>query len=282
MPIAESITETTDYLADAYTALEEVGATMPKNKNFENLPSTVDTIGAVPVTPPDLSQVLDEAALENLSNIVKQGKAQEYLNLGDQLKVNFNMPGLSYVMPFEVVGFEDAELEDGTTVPAVNLLAYYTSMGTTQWGAAGTTKYSESTLRSYYNGSYTSYLPTVFLACLAPTKVQTYSRSGATDIVYDKLFAPAMAQLGVTDTSYNNASQAAVEGPAFAAYQGSDNAKRLKQAINATGTAQNYWTRTLYSGNSNFFGLVYASGAPDINFYYNSFRVVAACSFAGK
>ncbi len=226
---------------------------------------------------PDLSQVPDAEQLANLKNIVAAGVASEYLTTGQTILVPYG----SYTMPFEVVGFDPVEIEGGDTVPAINLLAKYTNETDSQWGANGSTKYSASTLRSSIT-TYQGKLNADFLACLAKTKVQTYSRDGSTDVVYDKLFAPSMAQLGVTDTSYNNASQAAVEGPAFTAYKGSDNAKRLKQAINATGTAQYYWTRSLYSGNSNNFGLVLTSGAPSYNSYSSSYRVVVACNFIGQ
>lgn len=225
---------------------------------------------------PDLSKVLTKDDLDDIQAIVAAGAASEKFELGQELLVSYG----TYTMPFEIVGFADVEIEGGETVHALNLLSKYTNETGSTWGANGSTKYSASTLRSSI-ATYQGKLNADFVACLANTKTQTYSRDGSTDVVYDKLFAPSMTQLDVTDTNYNNASQAAVEGAAFTAYVGSGNAKRIKQAISATGTVESYWTRSLYSGNSNYFGFVQTSGAPNRNNYNLTARVVVACNFIG-
>lgn len=227
---------------------------------------------------PDLSQPLDEVQLENLQNIVATGKPNKYLQTGQELLVSYG----EYTMPFEIVGFRSVELESGETVPAINLLAKYTSETDSQWGASGYTKYSESILRSSVM-TVQNNLDVDFVACLANTKTQTYSRDGSTDVVYDKLFAPSMAQLGVTDASFNNANQAAVEGPVFNYYWASTATKRIKRAVNATGTDKLYWTRSLYYSESGRFGYITSLGSPGIHGTYNSnYRVVAACNFIAK
>lgn len=221
------------------------------------------------------------ATYEQIAGWIDDGSIQEHCALNDAINVSYG----SYTMTFEVTGFEPILCqvdEEEVTRPALNLLFQYTTENTSAWGNSGSTKYSASALRAFITSATQDKLDPEFIRHLAFTKVQTYSRDGTTDVVYDRLFAPSMAQLGVTDTSYNNASQAAVEGPAFAAYQGSDNAKRLKQAINATGTAQNYWTRSLFSGGSNYFGCVQTSGAPYGSSYGSTSRVVVACNFIGN
>jgi len=230
---------------------------------------------------PDLTKSFAEMTTEertNISNIVKGGLASEFLSLGQSILVPYG----SFVMPFEIVGFEDVVAQiDGAeqAVHALNLLAKYTDETGSQWGANGSVKYSASTLRSYMTTAYQGKLDANFVACLANTKKQTYSRDGSTDVVYDKISAPSMAQLGVTNATFNTAQQAAIEGAAFTAYQGAADAKRVKCAINATTTAQNYWTSSLYSGISNYFGFVQASGAPDSSGCSGTCRVVAACDF---
>lgn len=232
-----------------------------------------------PPLPPsiDISKVLDKDTLYDIQRVVKAGRASEYFNLGDELKVKYS----SYTMPFEIVGFEDVEVEGGETKHAINLLAKYTSETTTAWGGSGSTKYSASTLRTHCTSTYQGKLNSDFVSCLANTRVQTYSRDGSTDVVYDKVFAPSMSQLGVTDTVYNTTQQDATEGPAFAAYKGATNSKRKKQAIDATNTAQNYWTRSVYSADSSGFGLISASGATTRGSYSGSYRVVVACNLVG-
>lgn len=324
--IKATITSAEGHVRAAYDKLEEMGATMPAQKNIENLRHTIFTLpldlpkhtvtfeyadgtsttqevveGDVvvePATPtkegcifkgwyksappvpdvPDLSKVLTKQDLDDIQAIVAAGQASEKFQLGQTLLITYG----SYTMPFEIVGFEDVVAQiDGAeqTVHALNLLAKYTNETSSQWGDSGSTKYSASTLRSYMTTTYQSKLDANFVACLANTKEQTYSRDGSTDVVYDKIFAPSMAQLGVTDASHNTAQQAAVEGPVFTAYERAGNAKRVKNAVEATGSAKNYWTRSLYSDGPNYFGYVIPSGALNYSYYGDTYRAVAACNF---
>lgn len=280
MSTANEILEMRGYLQDAWDAVGEYGVDTSPTHNIENLVTAVESIGEGALPMPDLSQPLDATGISQLQSIVGSGKASEYLSLGDELLVPYG----DYTMPFEVVGFESVVCQvDGVekNIWAVQLLAKYATGGGYPWGASGNTKYSDSNLRSTIQSLQGQYYSASFVGSLGNTKVQTYSRDGKTDIVYDKLFVPSMEQLGVTDATYNTSSQAVIEGPAFTAYQDATNAKRVRQAISDTGTAQSYWTRSLYSFNFNLFGLVQASGAPSDHYYYDSCRVVVACNMIG-
>lgn len=230
---------------------------------------------------PDLSQAPDAEQLANIKNIIAAGVASEYLSTGQNILVPFG----SYTLPLGITGFNPVINHTSAgdkTVPAINLLGELTCDGTTAWGANGSTKYSASQLRTFITTTCQNKFDPAILACLANTKVQTYSRDGSTDVVYDKLFAPSMAELGVASATYNTAQQAAVEGPAFTAYQGAADAKRIRNAVDAAGTAQYYWTRSLYSGNSSNFGFVFTSGAPSGGIYSNTRRVVVACNLIAE
>lgn len=230
---------------------------------------------------PDLSKVLTKQDLDDIQAIVAAGVASEKFNLGDELLISYS----TYTMPFEIVGFEDVIVGSAgneKTVHAINLLSVYTSASDGPYGNSGSVTYSQSNTRTRETQGAASSLDPDFVACLGATKVQTYSRDGSIDVVYDKLFAPSMAQIGVTNTAYNNAQQAAVEGPAFTAYQGSDNAKRVKQAVNATGRGNPYWTRSLYLDNPYYLGFILKSGAPSYDLYNTTLPIVAACNLVGK
>lgn len=277
MTIASNLQRIIDAKAAIKAAIIEKGVEVPDDEKLDTYYSYIDQIVGTPdIFEPDLSQPLDQVQLENLQNIVAAGKASEYLNTGDELLVSYG----DYTMPFEVVGFEDVEVEGGETKPSINLLAKYTDETGSVYGTSNTTKYSASTLRSNITTTYQNKISTDFLACLANTKTQTYY-ADSIDIVYDKLFAPSMAQLGVTDTNYNNASQAAVEGPTFPAYQGSDDAKRIKQSIKSGVTVYGYWMRTFYAAN-NRFGCIFRNGAPTADAYSSNNYVVVAGNFIGK
>lgn len=229
---------------------------------------------------PDLTQVLNEEQYINLSNIVKAGVANEYLKLGDELLIAYD----NTTMPMRVIGFADATVKRGdedVSVPAIQMEMKYGAVGTTDWATSGSVNYSASKLKAYIEGQVQTKFAADFLACLGETRVQFCTRSNTADVSYCKLFAPSMAELGVTNASYNTAQQASIEGPAFEYYQGATDAKRVKQAIDATGVAQNYWTRSIYSGGSSYFGYIFTSGAPNSNRYAYAIRAVAACNFIG-
>lgn len=218
--------------------------------------------------------------LVNLSKIVQAGKASEYLKQGDTLLIPYG----SHIMPFEITGFRPAVCEvngQEATYSSINLLSQYTLYNGSTWGNAANTKYSASNLRTYITTTAQESLDQSFIECLGFTRVQTYSRDGSTDKVYDKLYAPSMDQLGVANTANNSSSQAAVEGPVFTAYQNATNDMRIRRVLNTPTVARAYWTRSLYASNSEYFGNISTVGSP----YYSRFSVdnyiVLGCDFIG-
>lgn len=283
MSIASNLQRIINAKSAIKAAIIDKGVEVPDTEKLDAYYSYIDQIGGESNNffEPDLSQPLDQAQLDNLQNIVSAGKASEYLNLGDELLVNYG----KYVMPFEVVGFEDVEVEGGATKPAINLLAKYTD----ETGSARTSgeglAYADMQLQTYITTTYQNKLDANFVACLAQTKTQMYKRDGSVDVAYSKLFAPSMENLGVTDTACNTVQQAAVEGPAFTAYQSSTNDTRKKHSINAnlpTDAFYAYWTRSLCPSKSNNYGAISVAGVPVGNGLFTTLRVVVACNFIGK
>ncbi len=233
------------------------------------------TVKLVTLKPVDKNNV----DLDNLSKIVQEGKASEYLVVGDLLQ----MPMTDGKMPFRVVGFEDKVVRIGDedkTVHAINFDTAYTE-SYSEWGHNTNGKYSESILRTAVKTQIEDQMSPELLGCIGVTKVQSYNRDGTTDTTYDKFFAPSIAELGVTDTAYNGTYQKQVEGPAMTYYEGSDNSKRIKNRRDATTTAAPYWTRSIYLPTSKNYSLIYYAGEPADSI--NSSRyVAAACNFIGK
>ena len=64
------------------------------------------------------------------------------------------------------------------------------------------------------------------------------------------LYLPSWAELGISvnDVPYTNEICAEANEKQFSMYTG--NNQRIKKTFNNTGTAQNYWTRSAYSGSS--------------------------------
>lgn len=227
---------------------------------------------------PDLSEPLTAQQYNDLKEIVRAGEASVSYNEGDTILVSYGV----YTMPFVITGFETVTTNTGSK-PAINLLAKNVTDSGTTWGDNGTQPYSQSNLRDFIANTLESKLDPNFLAGLGTTEIKTYSRDGATDTVYDKLFAPSMAELGVTNTSYNTAEQAAVEGPAFTSYNGASNSDRKKTPINGNDPYYfGYWTRSLYTGGANMFGYIGSmDGYPNHMANNIEHRVLLACNFTG-
>lgn len=247
------------------------GVDVPESAKIEEYPEYIAQITG-DSSIPDLSKVLTKDDFEIIQNIIDAGKAREKFKLGDEFLVSYG----SYTMPFEVVGFEDVEVEGGETKLAINLLAKYTSETASAWAINGSTTYSASVLRARVTTTYQNKLNSDFVACLADTKTQTYSRDGTTDIVYDKLFAPSTAQLGATGDDYHEE----IEGPVFTAYQGVEDIKRAKSAVDGDGTPVLYWSRTL-SNFDKYCHNIAPSGRFGNSADGNTLPIVVACNFIG-
>lgn len=80
-----------------------------------------------------LSELIDKAAsdatstrtLREIHNIVRAGDAARAFDIGDQINVSYNDGSRDYVLPFDIVHFEDVELEDGETVPGMFIQCHY-------------------------------------------------------------------------------------------------------------------------------------------------------------
>lgn len=280
-----SIQEQLSRIQEAKTAIRQTiiskGVEVPEAAKINEYADYIAQITAGQVIPdtPDLTKELTAWDLVDIKAIVAAGIADQRFELGQTLLVKHG----KYTMPFEIVGFNDVTAQiDGAekTVHALNLLSQYACVDSTRY-ANTMVPYSESTLRQTMvnlNNNFDSY----FLDCLANTKVQTYNQDGSTDTVYDKLFAPSMTQLGITDATYNTAEQAAVEGPVFTTYQDADDAKRVKYAVNAVSTARTYWTRSLFLSLVNNYAAISTNGfATGLGSYSGMAYPVLACNLIG-
>ena len=65
------------------------------------------------------------ATLNEIHEIVQAGDAPNVFNYGDQIFVNYNNGSNDYILPFDVVHFDDVVLEDGETVPGMFIQCHY-------------------------------------------------------------------------------------------------------------------------------------------------------------
>ena len=67
--------------------------------------------------------------LNEIYNIVTNGKAPDVFNYGDQINLNWNDGTNDYVLPWDVVHFGDFELQDGETKPGMVIQSHYALQG---------------------------------------------------------------------------------------------------------------------------------------------------------
>lgn len=79
---------------------------------------------------------LDFSDFGEIQKIVQKGQASEIFDVGDQIVVPYTATnGTVYQMPFDVVSFEDVELEGGLTVPGMVIQSHYATLEGVQFDA---------------------------------------------------------------------------------------------------------------------------------------------------
>ena len=67
--------------------------------------------------------------LQEIAEIVRRGEAPNVFTVGDQILVKWNNGTQDYILPFDIVHFDDVELQDGETVPGMFIQSHYALEG---------------------------------------------------------------------------------------------------------------------------------------------------------
>ena len=67
--------------------------------------------------------------LQEIAEIVRRGEAPNVFMVGDQILVKWNNGTQDYILPFDIVHFDDVELQDGETVPGMFIQSHYALEG---------------------------------------------------------------------------------------------------------------------------------------------------------
>ena len=67
--------------------------------------------------------------LQEIAEIVRRGEAPNVFTVGDQIMVKWNNGTQDYILPFDIVHFDDVELQDGETVPGMFIQCHYALEG---------------------------------------------------------------------------------------------------------------------------------------------------------
>ena len=96
----------------------------------------------------------DDLTYEQIQQIVRAGAAKRYFKIGDQINVKYTATnGTEYSMPFDVVSFEEVELENGDVVPSMIVQSHYATLESIQFDAAETSRPASED----YSGRIASY-----------------------------------------------------------------------------------------------------------------------------
>ena len=67
--------------------------------------------------------------LQEIAEIVRRCEGPNVFSIGDQIMIKWNNGTDDYIIPFDIVHFDDVELQDGETVPGMFIQAHYAFEG---------------------------------------------------------------------------------------------------------------------------------------------------------
>lgn len=101
---------------------------LPSLENQESILDQIKELVALKAVEVSASLDPDTLTLKQIQKIVQLGYASKVFAVGQQLTVNYTYNGTVYEMPFDIVHFDDVELEDGETVPGMFLQSHYATV----------------------------------------------------------------------------------------------------------------------------------------------------------
>ena len=170
----------------------------------------------------------EEVTVERIAGIVHAGDTAYYFDVGDQIVATWTDDDLDdYELPFDIVDFQDVELEDGSTVPGMILQMHYALPFDVPFAACGSdtpNRWDKSLIRQYLNGKgpagkwwapasdgeelqdnmfekggFMAGFAGEFLSMLKPVKIQTALANGEMVTTYDTFFLPSLSQMGISE-----------------------------------------------------------------------------------
>lgn len=215
---------------------------------------TLEVIGIVYIYPFVVGDTLNDTTWDNIAIVSKLGKAQDYWKVGDTKTVAVN--GVNY--QFQIIGFDHDDLttKDGTRTKAgitfqmVDCLNTTYSMNGSNTNSGG---WNGSTMRTSTMATLLNQLPAALKNVLKSVNKLSGTGGGSTSgtqTTHDKLFLLSEVEIFGT-TTYSVPG----EGTQYAYYKaGNSKVKKVN------GSANYWWERSPYSGNTNSFCFVNTDG----------------------
>lgn len=216
---------------------------------------TLEVIGIVYIYPFVVGDTLNDTTWDNIAIVSKLGKAQDYWKVGDTKTVAVN--GVNY--QFQIIGFDHDNLttKDGTRTKAgitfqmVDCLNTTYSMNGSNTNSGG---WNGSTMRTSTMATLLNQLPAALKNVLKSVNKLSGTGGGSTSgtqTTHDKLFLLSEVEIFGT-TTYSVPG----EGTQYAYYKaGNSKVKKVN------GSANYWWERSPFSGNTTTFCFVTSTGA---------------------
>lgn len=263
MTLATDISSMYNHTKEVYDSLETLGATIPENKNLENLATAFDSL---PTTPP-----YDPAnpTLDGLKAALDAGDYAAF-PVGTEIPDVYNN---STAFNWIVAHYGIAEKEDGNEVSGAVLIPDRNIVGSGTWGSTGRYYISSGVREKIIAGGYSDSITSKAI----PIKVLYLTRdySDASEFVYDKFFA-----LSVKEVMGGNSHSRSVVGEGLQYFNEitsgaySDNAYAGR---NLYGVA---WLRDGYASSSSY--IIYTGGTISHSSTESSRNLTVGCFIPSK
>ena len=222
---------------------------------------TLEVIGIVYVYPFVVGATLNDTTWENINMVSKLGMAKQFWSVGDTKTISVN--GTNY--EFQIIGFnhddKTAGGKAGITFQMVDCLSTTYNMNSSNTNNGG---WKNSAMRSRMS-TFLSQLPSDLQSVIkAVNKLVSVGNNTSTiETVSDKLFLLSEVEIfGSTTYSF------AGEGSQYDWYKaGNTKVKKVN------GSANGWWERSPFSGNTTYFCIVASNGDAGFNNASNSIGV---------
>lgn len=283
MTLADDVKSMYKHTKDVYDSLELLGATLPEDKNLENLASAFESVPVSGGYDPE------NPTLEGIKAAMQAGDYTAF-PVGTEIPDTYNNMNI----PLIVVAYQNVTTSDGQTKMGCYLQRKFVTDKGQKWNPAESYNYDYSTsaINTFLNGTYLDRCSDELKNIITEVQVPTVISSGLTNI-NAKFFLPSIEQM-YGDANGSGATIAGKEGlylPYWKEKMGlstpsnSANDGRKVKLNNENGEACAYWLRTRSHTDTGKNLVAYIMVNGSINYAYvgaNSQGILPLCVIIGE
>lgn len=229
MSVSSELSSTITNLQSVYTALGEAGATLPQNKNFANLSTTIESIPTNPT---------GEGTLSDLKVALQTTEPWNYYKPGSVFADTWNSEDAPLMLATYLTSENNSEY--GGAVGAI-LIRQHLSDSSYFWGSQPT--YEQSNIYQFLQSDYYENTSSTLKNLMTDLSIPVADENGLEpNQIMVKWFLPTTTELGALEMAWYS-----TEGVKFDAFTSDDNTRICSTP---SGKVSEYWTRSLYNYSS--------------------------------